>query len=439
MGQIARYAVVVGGIDSNNSWNSVAHSAVVTGVDGEDVLVPAKFDMFSSYLILNSLKSYAAHGDDDLGGFMLAFEKDVHIALVRAIRPEMADRPRVPYISNFSLQYDILKMLTPRDPGLAWYVLFAASIFMNLAMAIVAGLFAGRIRDEFSTAAALGVVALLILSPRFGVMAGHVYWAGFLVWLPFTFMWLAYPRLRHGRRWLAGLGAIAFLVGLKCLTGYEFVTNVAIGAAVPVVYYELKDVVKIDRSVLVPLMGRVISVGIASVVGFAAAAAMHVAKASAYFGSVHDGWQALILPMQYSTAAETSIRAMPVSPASIAGMISSYAQQSIVLIFSLEAIVLVLVAISYIASVKARTVRPGESCDPNWPKTRAFGLAALLASIGSISWMLAVKHMMAHLHINWLCFFAFMLPMLVPFTIYAVETYLLGRVPERQPAPAAGA
>lgn len=406
---------------------------------GNGSAVPGQFDTFSTRLVLDSLKNHATRGDDDLGGFMLAFDRKVHIASVLSIRPDMADRTTFPYISNFSLQYVFLKLLSPRDPAQAIYAVIAGSLVFNLCMAVIAGVFASRIREELSVASALGVIGLLAFSPNFGHMAGHVYWAAFLVWLPFTFMWLVYPSLTSMSKRLSGLAGVAILVFLKCLTGYEFVTNVAIGAAVPVVYFELKNNATIDRATLLSVIGRVVAVGAASVAGFAGAATLHVLKAAEFFGSFHDGLQALILPLKYSTVADTSIRALEITPASISSMISSYVQQPTILFFSLQAVLLTLAALSAIALINAKAHQSDPRGDPVWRKTRAFGLAAALASLGSLSWLLALKHAMIHLHIDWITLYAFMLPLLVPFTIFAVENYVLRRRPRPETAHTLGA
>ena len=152
-------------------------------------------DWFSEQLVVGSLERYLLQGDADLGGFMLAFEDSIHIATVRLIDGPGVIREVYPYVSNFGLQYDLIKLIAhvfSLPAPEAWRVMVALNV---CAMGLVVMLICCGIRREFSSIHALVVLALFCLSPLLLERTAATYWMLWMMFLPFAVSWWVYrPR-----------------------------------------------------------------------------------------------------------------------------------------------------------------------------------------------------------------------------------------------------
>ena len=388
-------------------WNIVPHD--LDGVLGRASKLLSAPDHFSEKLIFDSLKRYADIGDADLGGFMLAFEKNVHIAAVKIIDGPDIERDFYPYISNFSIQYDAFKLLTFGSPACVGFAYWAAKVICATGMGLVVFGIAYWAAREFSVTAGLTGAAAFTLSPMLLERAISVYWVIFLFFLPALSTMYLYKRLRSARGFPFLLLIVGLLVLLKSLTGYEYLSAIVLSAAVPLVYYELKGAEgRISRAWRM-IVGRVFLLGVASLIGFALAAALHCLKAASFFGSIEKGVNAFVLPLSYSTLeSQTGIRGdfnLGLLP-----ILKSY-----VLTFAFHNLFINLCVLGALCFGMARmylTVPRGTflwnlyrpSLVPIWG-----GLAVSVVS--TVSWeLLVLKHSIIHHHINWITMYLFFVP-----------------------------
>lgn len=262
-------------------------------------------DIFSEQLIVDSLKRYAEMGDADLGGFMVAFEKNVHIAAVEYLDGPGVSREVYPYISNFNGQYLFVKPLIGML-GLTAEAAYGLARFLALgAMTATVCLIGLAVRRQFGGPQAVAVLATFCLSGLLLMRSGSVYWLLFLTFLPFAASLALYPGWRSGGRFWAFLGVIGGLVFLKSLTGYEYLSNIAMSAAAPVLYHELRLAGVTGRGLRIAAL-RVIAVGVACVAGFGLAVALHILKIAAFYGDIEQGLRGIRLIASYSTLGEES-------------------------------------------------------------------------------------------------------------------------------------
>ncbi len=144
-----------------------------------------------------------------------------------------------PYSSQFGLQGFVFALpanigIPPGKPYLITIWLLSALLFAAIATA-----FARSASSLFSGGAGKWVVGLLFISPWLILMADSPYWmVGLMIW-PFVFAWAHYQQWAMagtGRTWF--LLGVTFLVMLKSLCGYEYITNVLLSVLVPITYFE---------------------------------------------------------------------------------------------------------------------------------------------------------------------------------------------------------
>lgn len=382
------------------------------------------FDVSSDDLIYRSLKSYAISGDSLTGGFMLAIDPKVHIAAVRSIDGHGVERDVYPYISHFGLQYHFLKVFTF---GRSEFVNFAYGVgcaVSALGLALVAVSIAAWAREAFSTKHAVAVLGVFLLSPMILERAFCAYWFIFLSFLPFLATLHLYPRLRSGVRFAGLCGIISFLVCLKALTGYEYMTTIALSAAVPIVFYETRSAEGQLSKVWQTILVNGALIGLACSAGFLIAVIIHVCQASEFFGSWSKGIKAIVVPFNYSTIGdETGIRSN--SPVTLASVASAFVKTIVMRNGVVNLIVFGLIL--YGLWRARRYIGPiYRANDEIVYSILALGWALLAAFAAGVSWeLIALKHAVAHSHINWIT-------MYLPFTpLAAVLAMELMLIPER--------
>jgi hypothetical protein len=191
-------------------------------------------------------------------------------------------RSHEPYRSQFGLAGVVLAPIGAATGADA--ACFAAA-FALLTAAVVAGVFAAAHR-QLGPPTGDVACALAALAPVFLPFAASLYWALFLMLLPFALAWWLYPRAHTRRRKAALLAAVGAAVMLKGLCGYEFITAVVLGPLAAAWFHQHRGAEPLRRR-------AAFAAGLlaAGVVGFAAAMALHVAQAWAVLGE--DGIAAI--------------------------------------------------------------------------------------------------------------------------------------------------
>lgn len=371
-------------------------------------------DAFSERLTSESLVRYADVGDADIGGFMLAFQKEVHIAAVKVIDGPEVTREFYPYISNFNFQYTVGRTLIDLF-GFSGET--AQTVLSTLAFLGLAGTISALVvwtRNNLGAHHALAVFAIMGFSALLLLRGTSTYWLIFLSFLPFLASLLLY-RSGPGTAPFARLLLIVFvLILIKSLTGYEYLSNVALAAAVPVLYYEIRDN-GYAGSTLWRIFVRAAVIGAVCVLGFACALLLHYFKLSAFFGSSEKGLEAIQLIASYSTVgSDTGIRGGPADQDKklsefIWMLLRTFYWRNWYISYALVAVLAVLVL---------RTLAPG-----GWGRQQRANIvhylrgplfpATLLALLTTVSWtLLAGRHAQVHPHINWIQSYIVFLPFL---------------------------
>jgi hypothetical protein len=263
------------------------------------------------------------------------------------------------------------------------------------------------------------------------------YWQLWTLLLPTLVPLLVWPRLGAGRRkWLRGGALIAFLVFLKCLCGYEYISTVLLGVAAAVAFHEFRG--RIDGRLLLRLVGAMT----AGLVGFLAAVAVHVAQLMARYGNA-SVIQERILARTVSPYAVTEARAVardlqdPLWGWLVEGdsMLGLWAFQLIRYLTS-PAVALpapdstgfggsaygvpvwAFVVVFLLLAVQAYRGRQEDAA-----VQRRLALSAGIGLLGGLSWLvLAYGHMIHHTHMNSIVFYLPFLPLVFAMLAVRAET-----------------
>lgn len=374
-------------------------------------------DRISSSLLTESVERFAARGDADIGGFMHATEAAVHVAAAKLVDGPAIVRDAYPYISSFSLQYDLVKWCTLGRPELVVPAIALTSILYAAAMALVVGALCHFATREFSIWSGVAVLVGFCLSPQFVGRSYNLYWMLFLDFLPLLLVLLSYPRLAARGRFPLLLSGTALLVTLKALTGYEYISNILAGPALAILYHELVAAGGWRSLPLGRVVGRAILTVMAGIAGLLAAIALHVDKAARFFGSTAKGLEAFLTPLSYSTLSSAGgIRGTAtLGVASVARMAVRYAS------YLPQYIALGLIVAGLWLYLRRRASPAGEG------RERALNAIIPVALVISCSWFAAFKHSYVHPHINYVIFFLYF----VPFAAMGVGAMLRRRIATR--------
>jgi hypothetical protein len=377
---------------------------------------------FSDRLVSDSLERFALEGDADVGGFMTAFPpgKNGHVmAAERALRSldgPGVERAVYAYASHVGLQY-----LIPREFVRAGLTPDAAVAVFSLLNALGTGFLVSAISlwvgRETTRKAGLLTFAAFIASPMFLERAASIYWCNALAFAPFVFTLYLYPLMRGSWRFSVFLASIIGLFFIKSLTGYEFLTNIALGAATPIAYYEIKAAGGLNRKAFGRIAGLGTLVVVAAMIGFAAALGLHAARAAALFdGDLAMGLQAAVLPSTYSmTGGDTGVRADVIVSTQklVEGLIKPYVGRNLFLNVALWGGFFV----GLLLMLRAKA-RRGLSWRRMPEEIRIFLLTLPFAVIGCLSWhAFAMLHALAHSHVIWFTMQLNLLPILVPLAV----------------------
>ena len=182
-----------------------------------------------------------------------------------------------PYLSQYGLQGELFGALH-RGLGLTVEDMRALN---SALLALVVGAFCVVLARDFGLRAALAFSVPLAVSPLLVIYAHDLYWVSWTWLLP------ALLAFAFGASVYKGSGALTlFLLAfgaamlLKLLCGYEYLTTVALAATAPVAYHGLRSGRPFSA-----VLGRLVLMGLATVVAFAIAVGFHATR----FGSLSGG------------------------------------------------------------------------------------------------------------------------------------------------------
>ena len=219
------------------------------------------FSNDSEALVTRKISSNLSLLDDlqQKGGFLYV-EKDKKTAKIPGL-----------YTSQVGLQGLILNATQKILRADADNFIGFSRIFFSLFSALVLGLILLTVWNEFGWITSLISLFLIISSFWVVAFAKNLYWAEFTMLLPLAAGWYVYPKLIKRRKPFANYLLITtILVLVKSLNGYEYITNIILGASIGPLYYELAN--KVRTKILAQKILLIIFSGIA---GFLIAYLIH--------------------------------------------------------------------------------------------------------------------------------------------------------------------
>ncbi len=210
----------------------------------------------------------------------------------------------LPYLSQSGVQgmithllYQIARPFMSGDTFLTIARAVNALVWIGVILLVIFQVLGSRGLPAVATAAV--VIVFFRIMSEYSLSLYWVIWAHFL---PFAAAFVLYPRVLRGKLSFAAFClVIGALVTLKSLSGYEYITNVIAAPSVPIVFYGLRAKMPL-RAVIM----RIIGIGIAGSIGFAAAVGIHIVQGTLYFGSIDQ-----ILSKIADRAAERTIGTRP--------------------------------------------------------------------------------------------------------------------------------
>jgi hypothetical protein len=145
-----------------------------------------------------------------------------------------------PYIMQVGLQRLFFSWVSPASQaGVDHAIPYLRSLIVAV-LAFVFTVFVYIVRAEFGYVSAGATAVLLAFSNWLIIFAPDLFWVCATFFVPFVLSWFlgdpAAPKYRH--RVLAVL--YVFFCTIKCLCGFDYITNIFAGVAVPFVYYGLR-------------------------------------------------------------------------------------------------------------------------------------------------------------------------------------------------------
>lgn len=131
------------------------------------------------------------------------------------------------------------------------------------------------VRKKYGNMAAVLVGITIASSPFIAFFGRSLHWQGWLIFLPFVFSWIYYPRFAADGRLKQFWSIFAVMILVRSLVGYEFLSNLCIAACIRPFLYHLEE-----SNLKATWKKIVLSSFVATSIGFAGAATIHVAALS---------------------------------------------------------------------------------------------------------------------------------------------------------------
>ena len=138
-----------------------------------------------------------------------------------------------------------------------------------------------RVRKLFDFVAAAVFAILVAFSPWIVGYAQNMYWIEPLMFAPFAFAFLSYSYCKSSKKmWLFYLGE-TILLFLKFLSGYEYISTIAISVFVPIIFFELVN----NKQKVISLWKHAVMTCVVVVVAFVGAYVTNFMALSDYYHS----------------------------------------------------------------------------------------------------------------------------------------------------------
>ena len=322
------------------------------------------------------------------------------------------------YKSSFGIQgyiYAIIDFTLKRfekDPKSRYQIMRAIT---GMGMSIVIAIFIFFIKFEFGLPTALFVLITTIYSNYLVLFASNLYWMFFIALAPFTLSWTYLKIYEDKNVTLSPLYfAICFLILLKSLAGWEYLSTIFISFNIPLVYFSIKN--NWNKKLIIE---RIIKINSYALLGFILSLFGYLAQKTALLGSVNNALKAFAqivlkrthgnpadLPSKYKASLESDILAVLKKYLNgDAIYISDYMTikfHHIILLFSI-------VSIFYVSIPLFKNLEKDK-------KTTALIISSWLSILAPISWhVLAKGHSYVHGHMNHVLWH-------VPFTFLAFSS-----------------
>ncbi len=235
--------------------------------------IPSQFESFQSEseaLVLGKVDKFVMDGRTNLGGFLYIDER------LPAYAPG-------PYFSQVGLQGMIVGTFAPNNKGDLLQYYHIARLFFAFLTALTLSFFVLAVNKEFGLITAIFLMFSISYSPWIVFFAKNLYWATPLLFLPFILSWTTYSYFNKKEKLVYFFVLISLAVFLKALSGYEYITNVAMAALVPVFYFQIKE-----GNNLWQTCKNIVLVGLSGIVGFFLAIAVHVIQLSFNSHSIYN-------------------------------------------------------------------------------------------------------------------------------------------------------
>jgi len=236
------------------------------------------FDKWSEYTVVHSIYRSIDEGIFFEGGYMVFIGKK-GIKKLNKWDFENDKKDYQIYNRQYGLQYKIYSLFAPNCKENFIIYFYIIKYLTALAFAITMMGFIYAVKREFGQITAIVLYFCLFLSPAIVYYASNLYWVVFTFFLPFTFAWLFYDKLRDNRIYIFYI-VISILIIMKSLCGFEFITNIILSASIPIIYYEVKNKTKFTR--IVKKIFFTVSCGI---IGFFIALFITIHQGYIYYGS----------------------------------------------------------------------------------------------------------------------------------------------------------
>ena len=201
-----------------------------------------------------------------------------------------------PYASQLGIQAKITGAMQ-RTSSLSvdrYFVL--AKIFSALTLAATLALFVLFVRKQFGTPQSIIVLIFILFSQWVLLFAQSVYWQEFLLFAPFIFTLLSYPKLNANKKISTILfyAVIFVLFSIKCLAGYEYLSTIVISIIVAVLYHELKKYGTINKQLLSSMVKKSLIIFFVCFFSFICALTIHFIQLNSYFHNSQTSKNAII-------------------------------------------------------------------------------------------------------------------------------------------------
>ena len=186
-----------------------------------------------------------------------------------------------PYTSQFALQGVLISGITTiLGLNQLTSVLVFSHIFCLL-LSITLGIFFSRFPDKYGFLAVGTAVILTGFSPWFYTFSFSLYWVIFASFLPLCFSQVFYEKsLKNSESKFLFIMGLIFLIFLKSLCGYEYITTVVISSLIPIIFYHLEH-----KSFSKKFLIKLLSISLLCCLGFIFAILLHIWQINTVFST----------------------------------------------------------------------------------------------------------------------------------------------------------